>query len=272
MLPPIQAAKNEATQRMQERSPQVSFKISAGSNDNRRSPLKQRPPQRLPPNEMINLELMNNFGGHDQRANTDNSKLVQLKLENQSILSTGSPERRIPFDTKEDKLMREILDGYQKVMSSGQGTKENLYLKKIRFHHPIFRELSYNAYKMIFDLCEIIQIKKGQVLYKQDLPIQDIYFVMHGKVGLRYFSDNEVEDLDDAGFLGQSMGEEVLFYEEKTYRETAVCTTPRSTILQLRAEYIFELGDESFMNRGLGSEAMKNDMDHLFERLSHIYN
>jgi hypothetical protein len=68
------------------------------------------------------------------------------------------------------------------------------------------------------------------------------------------------------------MGEEVLFYEEKTYRETAVCTTPRSTILQLRAEYIFELGDESFMNRGLGSEAMKNDMDHLFERLSHIYN
>jgi len=33
-----------------------------------------------------------------------------------------------------------------------------------------------------------------------------------------------------------------------------------------------ELGDESFMNRGLNSEAMKKDMDLLFERLSHIYN
>lgn len=33
-----------------------------------------------------------------------------------------------------------------------------------------------------------------------------------------------------------------------------------------------ELGDENFMNRGLDSEAMKNDMDLMFERLSHIYN
>ena len=33
-----------------------------------------------------------------------------------------------------------------------------------------------------------------------------------------------------------------------------------------------ELGDESFMNRGLNAEAMKKDMENMFERLSHIYN
>jgi hypothetical protein len=81
-------------------------------------------------------------------------------------MSTGSPERKIPFNMHEDKVMRELFDGYTEIMQNGQSTKENLYLKKIRFHHPIFKELSYNAYKMIFDLCQIIQIKRGQILYK----------------------------------------------------------------------------------------------------------
>lgn len=168
--------------------------------------------------------------------------------------------------------MRQILDGYSDIMNTGQSTKENLFLKKIRFHHPIFKDLNFNAFKMIFDLCEVVQIKKGQMLYKQDHPIADIYFVMHGRLSLRYFQNKLVEDFDEAGYLGQSLGEEILFYEEKTYRETAVCTSARCCILQIKSEYLFELGDESFMNRGLNSEAMKADMDLMFERLSHIYN
>jgi hypothetical protein len=221
---------------------------------------------------------MNNFGGnelqsqHRSGADLDRSRLEQLKLENQSIMSTGSPERMIPYNSKEDKVMKDIFDGYSKIMNSGQGTKENLYLKKIRFHHPIFRELSYNAYKMIFDLCEIVQVKKGQVIFKQDTPITDVFFVMHGKINLQYVSQNGVEEFDGGGYLGQTLGEEMLFYEDKTYRETGICTTQRCCILQIKAEYVFELGDESFMNRGLNAEAMKADMDHLFENLSFIYN
>ena len=52
--------------------------------------------------------------------------------------------------------MREIVDKYKQIMNSGELSKENLYLKKLRFHHPWFRELSFNAFKMIFDLCEIV--------------------------------------------------------------------------------------------------------------------
>jgi hypothetical protein len=81
-----------------------------------------------------------------------------------------------------------------------------------------------------------------------------------------------VDDFEESGHLGQTLGEEILFYLEKTYRETAICSSSVCCILQIRAEHIFELGDESFMNRGLNAEAMKNDMDLLFERLSHIYN
>ena len=55
--------------------------------------------------------------------------------------------------------MREIMEKYKQIMNSGESTKENLFLKKIRFQHPIFRDLSFNAFKMIFDLCEIVQIK-----------------------------------------------------------------------------------------------------------------
>ena len=179
----------------------------------------------------------------------------------------------IKFDAREDRSMKEILEKYKEIMNSGAISKENLYLKKLRFHHPWFRELSFNAFKMIFDLSEIVQIKKGAKLFKQDSEITDIYFVMYGRLSLRYFGNaNLCEDYDEGGYLGLTLGEELLFYEEPLYRETAVCVTGRCCALRIRSDYIMELGDESFMNRGLNSEAMKKDMDLLFERLSHIYN
>lgn len=75
------------------------------------------------------------------------------------------------FSSKQDQVMREIVEKYRQIMNSGENTKENLFLKKLRFQHPIFRDLSFNAFKMIFDLCEIVQIKQGQLLYKQDASI-----------------------------------------------------------------------------------------------------
>ena len=122
-------------------------------------------------------------------------------------------------------------------MNSGKISLENLQLKKIRYHHPIFRDMSYNAFKMIFDLCEIVQIKKGDKLFKQDSHISDFYFVMHGKLELTYFGSHEVlESNKDGGFLGLTLGEEMLFYDEPLYRETAVCLTPHCCALQIRAE------------------------------------
>ena len=123
--------------------------------------------------------------------------------------------------------MKQILLKYKEIMNSGKISLENLQLKKIRYHHPIFRDMSYNAFKMIFDLCEIVQIKKGDKLFKQDGHIQDIFFVMHGRLELTYFGSHEVmESNRDGGFLGLTLGEEMLFYDEPLYRETAVCASP----------------------------------------------
>ena len=69
---------------------------------------------------------------------------------------TTSPERIAKFSGKEDKLMKEIIEKYSTIMNGGQLSLENLHLKKIRYHHPIFKQLSYNAFKMVFDLCEIV--------------------------------------------------------------------------------------------------------------------
>ena len=85
---------------------------------------------------------------------------------------------------------------------------------------------------MIFDLCEIVQIRQGQKLYKQDASIQDVYFVLYGRLSLRYSAGDEpVEEFQEGGYLGLTLGEELLFYEDPLYRETAVCISDRCCAL-----------------------------------------
>lgn len=198
---------------------------------------------------------------------------MQATLENHSCMSVQSPEKLPKFNPKEDRAMATILQKYKEIMNAGKMTAENLQLKKIRYHHPIFRELSFNAFKMIFDMCEVVQIKKGDRLFKQDAAITDVYFVMHGQLTLRYAGRHEVVAENElVGYLGQTLGEEILFYQDPLYRETAVCASAKCCALQIRTDDLMELGDESFVHRGLGGEAMKNDVEVLFQKLSHIYN
>jgi hypothetical protein len=49
---------------------------------------------------------------------------------------------------------------------------------------------------------------------------------MYGKVNLRYKGIHGVkEELESAGFLGLTLGEEILFYRDPLYRETAICAS-----------------------------------------------
>ena len=96
---------------------------------------------------------------------------------------------------------------------------------------------------------------------------------MHGRLTLTYAGRHEiVKENSDVAYLGQTLGEEILFYRDPLYRETAVCSSPKCWALQMNTEDLMELGDESFVHRGLGGEAMKNDVELLFHKLSHIYN
>lgn len=68
-------------------------------------------------------------------------------------MNVKSPEIIAEFDPDLDQNMGNIIKKYKKAMNQGQVSKENLFLKKIRYQHPIFRNLSYNSYKLIFDFC-----------------------------------------------------------------------------------------------------------------------
>ena len=71
-------------------------------------------------------------------------------------MNVKSPEIVAVNNPEKDKNMGDILRKYKKAMNQGQLSKENLFLKKIRYQHPIFRDISYNSYKMIFDLCQLV--------------------------------------------------------------------------------------------------------------------
>ena len=89
-------------------------------------------------------------------------------------------------------------------------------------------------------------------MFKQDSKITDIYFVMHGQVGLKYRGSYKlVEHNPKGGFLGMTLGEEILFYEKPLYRETAICMSPQCCVLILSAEMFLQLGDDQFESRGI---------------------
>ena len=56
-------------------------------------------------------------------------------------------------------------------MNSGEVQMENLYLKKLRLHHPWFRLMSFNSFKMLVGLGEIVLAKNKEQLYEQDQAI-----------------------------------------------------------------------------------------------------
>ena len=81
-------------------------------------------------------------------------------------MSIDSPAVSYPYSQAEDKVMKGIIDDYRKVMNGNDQSRENLYLKKIRLNHPWFRLLSFNSFKMVFDLTQLVQIRWGQKLFK----------------------------------------------------------------------------------------------------------
>lgn len=124
-----------------------------------------------------------------------------------------STKECVQFNAQEEKAMRETIDGYRGVMNNNDQSKENLYLKKIRLNHPWFRLLTFNSFKLLFDQCQLVQVRWGQKLYKQDKPITFIYFVLYGKMSLSYSPDEGDPELHkDSGHLGCCLGEELLFY------------------------------------------------------------
>ena len=54
-------------------------------------------------------------------------------MEAQSVLDVPSPDFTVKFSPKQDSVMREIVEKYRQIMNAGESSKENLFLKKLRF-------------------------------------------------------------------------------------------------------------------------------------------
>lgn len=66
----------------------------------------------------------------------------------------GSEELKFKFRPQDDKVMREIIEQYRQAVTSNKHdkqSKELLFLKKIRLHHPWFKNMQYGSFKMLMD-------------------------------------------------------------------------------------------------------------------------
>lgn len=92
---------------------------------------------------------------------------------------------------------------------------------------------------------------------------------MHGEISLTYQSKMDFTDhLGRGGYLGMTLGEELLFYKRHTYRETAICLTRDACCLVLNAELLLQLGDDDFRAHGLAAEMHRQDMEVMFDRIA----
>ena len=126
--------------------------------------------------------------------------------------------------------------------------------------------MTFASFKMVFDLSQIISLRWGEKLYRQDARIGEVFIVLNGKISLSYLSDDgDMESFKNGGFLGMTLGEELLFYKKPLYRETALCESRSATLLSLTSKDLMTLGDSSFPHKNINSEIFQKDMETMFE-------
>lgn len=109
-----------------------------------------------------------------------------------------------------DRELRNYITKFNQMINKGDHRAE-LLLRRIRLKHPIFHLLTINAFKYLFETCNLLKAKPGQCLYKEYQPAKpNIYFVMYGQMELK---NSKVGKFGDTLGLGWTIGEEVLYSE-----------------------------------------------------------
>lgn len=109
--------------------------------------------------------------------------------------------------------MREFVEKY---FAAQKPHEEEAALKRIRLHHRVLCQISFNAYKLLFDEAEIVLLNKGQTLYKQRTPIKDVYFVLYGALQVSLNISGTASGVINIGDMvrgGNIVGEEGFFNE-----------------------------------------------------------
>jgi len=100
------------------------------------------------------------------------SQLKAKARADSSCMSINSPSvmdsvNGAQFNQLEDKIMRDIIESYKNIMNSQEKSNmENLFLKKLRLHHPWFRLMTFASFKMVFDLSQLVSVRWGEKLFK----------------------------------------------------------------------------------------------------------
>jgi len=79
-----------------------------------------------------------------------------------------------------DGEMREIVDNFQAAFQGNKNSQELIFLKKMRLKHPIFIQISFNAFRFIIEKSYLIRLKEGETLYRLGQRSNQIYFILCG--------------------------------------------------------------------------------------------
>lgn len=86
-------------------------------------------------------------------------------------------------------------------------------MKRILLKHPIFRLVTFTAFKYLLETGKLFHLKPGGYVYREDQPAKaNIYFVMYGRYN---FTSSKIKE-DGGKFgeklgLGWTVGEEILY-------------------------------------------------------------
>lgn len=108
--------------------------------------------------------------------------------------------------------MRKLVQQYEK-FKADKNTRVGVVMKRMLLKHPIFRLVTFTAFKYLLESGKLFHLKPGGTVYKEDQAAKpNLYFVMYGRYN---FTSNKVPG-DDGKFgeklgLGWTVGEEILY-------------------------------------------------------------
>ena len=107
-----------------------------------------------------------------------------------------------------------------------------LSLKKMRLHHRVLSQVSFNAYKVMTQSAELITLKQNQQLYRSKQSATDLYFILYGALQVSIQKEGAVGDIVRGGNV---IGEESIFGQPQVYRENVQCCSKTCSLMRISA-------------------------------------
>lgn len=114
----------------------------------------------------------------------------------------------------------------------------------MRLHHKVLNQVSFNSYKMVTQVADLITLRNNQTLYRQDETSDTVYFILFGSLQVNYRKDGGA--VCDVVRGGNVIGEESLFSKKRKFVETVRCCSNESALFRLSAAQLLQMQSLNF--------------------------